>query len=419
MTVELFRPRRLATRISATIFLVAVLVLTVLETAQVFLVSGPLWSLTHTFRHQVQGVLYDDALAEKEQVAQLVRMFQTQLDEAETLEDLQPFTEIYRRDLLFPTPLAFGLTVILAVLLAAYLSRQITRPVAVVAKAAEQVARGTLTTRAPVTPRLERRNDETTLLIRSFNQMAETLERLEHERQAMVADIAHELRTPLTIIQSHLDGMQDGVIPVNQNELAILSHQSELLARLVSDLRTLSLAEAGRLTLELRPTQLVLFLRDVIRGFEAEAKAKRVQLKLETTETGLWVTVDPDRLEQVLANLLSNALWHSPEGSWVTVGVKNEDAEAILSVTDSGPGLSEEALEHVLERFYRGDAKQGRKEGSGLGLAIVKALVELHGGQVSASNTANGAKFEVRLCLASFAPAEVESRREHSRMYDN
>ena len=286
------------------------------------------------------------------------------------------------------------------VLVALLIARHISKPITNVSKAARRVAHGDLSAR--VTPPSIRHVGEISELTHNFNAMAESLERLEHERQAMVADIAHELRTPLTILQGHLDAIEDGVLPLDSDALGTLTKQTQLLSRLVTDLRTLSLADAGRLSLERRNVDLTELVRECKAAFSGSAQAKGVTIRLELPPT-LPLCADPDRLLQVMGNLLSNALRHTSPSGEVTLQVEQSQEEAKLSVTDSGPGLSEEALGRVFNRFYRADMSRGRTTGgSGLGLAIVRALVELHSGRVLAANSAEGgAVFSVWLPLGA------------------
>ena len=281
----------------------------------------------------------------------------------------------------------------------------VVRPIKRVSAAAAQLAGGDLSARA-VLPKFPPNVNELISLTQDFNAMAETLERLERERQDMIADIAHELRTPLTILQGQIDAMREGVRPMSNASLARLDRQTQLLARLIQDLRTLSLAEAGRLSLDLRVIDIPQFAERVTSSFNERAAEKRVHLSLAPDTARAQVRADPDRLEQILSNLISNALRHTPEGGSVTVSVQRWGAQVRLSVTDTGLGLSEDALAHVFDRFYRAEKQsQGTTKStghSGLGLSIAKVLVELHGGSVGAANTAQGgAVFHISLPIAS------------------
>ena len=237
------------------------------------------------------------------------------------------------------------------------------------------------------------------MLAHHFNAMAAVLEQLERERQAMIADIAHELRTPLTILQGQLDAMQDGIVPFDERELGKLDAQTELLGRLIDDLRTLSLADAKRLTLERTPTDLVAVACRVCESFREKAQRGGLTLDFCSDAPHAPLHADPDRLAQVLSNLLENAVRYTPPGGRVEVSVHTLAGGLELSVEDTGPGFPEGAQTRVFERFYRAETSRGRAGGgSGLGLAIVRTLVELHGGRVEAHNRAEGgAAFHVTL----------------------
>jgi signal transduction histidine kinase len=180
-----------------------------------------------------------------------------------------------------------------------------------------------------------------------------------------------------------------------------LHNQTGLLARLVEDLRTLSLADAGRLTLELRRLDLVELVRNVATAFGASLEAKKIKLELNLPTRPRQIRADADRMTQIAGNLLANALAHTPEGGVIAIAVFADDKTTTLRVSDTGPGIPPEALSKVFDRFYRSEASRSRATGgSGLGLSIVKALVELHGGTVAARNQPEGgAVFEVRLPL--------------------
>lgn len=284
-------------------------------------------------------------------------------------------------------------------LLALLAARRLARPIEAVSAAAARVARGDLSARAP----LSASDAEIAMLAHTFNQMTESLARLEEERKNMIADIAHELRTPLAILQARLDALEDGVLPLDAPQISQLSRQSELLTRLVDDLRTLSLADAGRLSIRREDTDLALVAREVLGGFADRAEKGGQLLTLYVAPDLPRVPADPDRLAQVLSNLLDNALRYTPRGGAVHLEVDRAGPFARLRVADNGPGLSGEDRPRVFDRFYRASASGARDRasgGSGLGLAIVRALTELHGGRVHALNAPQGgAQFEVELPL--------------------
>lgn len=288
------------------------------------------------------------------------------------------------------------------VLVAAWLSRRIALPISRVSGAAARVAAGDLSARVELPPSLASARDETARLAHDFNAMAEGLERLEHERRASIADIAHELRTPLTILRGRLEAVEDGIAPLEMTEIHGLHAQTMVLSRLVEDLRTLSLLEAGRLTVHARRVDLAELVRTAADGFRGCADDLGIALRVEARD-GVVADVDRERLGQVIANLIDNALRHTPRGGGVRVTVVDRDDAIELVVADSGPGVAPEERERVFARFYRVDKSRHKDGGgSGLGLAIVKAIVELHGGTVMVRDAPEGgAAFVVRLPRAT------------------
>lgn len=273
---------------------------------------------------------------------------------------------------------------ILALILGAVLFIQITAPLRQLKKAAAAIAQGDLSQRVQI-----RSRDELGELGQTFNHMAESLSIAETQRQHMVADVAHELRTPLAAIQGTLEGMQDGVLPLDQEQLAALHAETILLNRLVGDLRLLSLAEAGQLKLERQEIEPGGFIERVVERLKSQANQKNITLETEIHPGLPAISMDSDRITQVLNNLVSNALRYTPEGGTITIQARMLPGSSLLqvSVTDTGSGIDPENLPHVFDRFYRVDKSRTRSSGgSGLGLAIVKQLVEAHGGKVMAES---------------------------------
>ncbi len=295
---------------------------------------------------------------------------------------------------------------VLATLLAAYIARSLARPLSEVSTAAQRVAGGDLSARARLSPvtkspmtiasvtrrtYLNWQSGETSRLLDDFNQMAASLERLEAERRATTASIAHELRTPLAVLQARLAALQDGLFTLDMSEINLLKQHTDFLARLVEDLRHLSLADAGKLNLTLETCDLAVVASDAVAGFRQRALLKEVHLEL-STETAV-LRGDPVRLSQIMLNLLENALKFSPPAGRIIVCVKAQNTTVELRVQDSGPGVAEAMKERVFERFYHSDT---HGSGSGLGLAIVKQLAELHGGTVKLTDApGGGAVFQV------------------------
>ncbi|MDD5039188.1 MAG: ATP-binding protein [Dehalococcoidales bacterium] len=281
-----------------------------------------------------------------------------------------------------------------ALIIGLVLTRQITRPVRALISGARQLADGKLNYRVNI-----KSHDEIGELAESFNTMASNLEKGEQSRQQLTADIAHELRTPLTIIEGTVDGIIDGVFKPDKEHLYSIKEQSTLLTHLIGDLRDISLAESGQLKLDIAVTDVAELVKRVVSNYEVNTREKGLRLKLEEAAKIPEVKVDPVRMEQVISNLLTNAIRHTPSGGSITVIIKSDESGLVISVTDSGEGITSEDLPHVFERFYRSGSSRARKEGgTGLGLAIVKQMVEAHGGKVRVkSQLGTGSEFSILL----------------------
>lgn len=298
----------------------------------------------------------------------------------------QDFLDRVNRALLLAAGLALGVGVILG----AVLARTLAAPLGQVSTAAAAVAAGDLSQRVP-----ESGTVETRALARSFNRMAENLEQAEQLRRNLLADVAHELRTPLTVIQGNLQALLDGVYPLERAEIATIYDETRLLSRLVADLRELAQAEAGQLQLQLRPVEVVAVLAQTVDSFALLAQDGDVSLALDVPAGLPAVMADPDRLAQVLRNLIANALRHVAPGGRVEVGARPEAGRLRIGVADDGAGIPAADLSHVFDRFWRGDPARSRDSGgSGLGLAITRHLIEAQGGQIGvASEEGQGTEF--------------------------
>jgi two-component system OmpR family sensor kinase/two-component system sensor histidine kinase BaeS len=277
------------------------------------------------------------------------------------------------------TWLAGGIAALVALVLGSILFFQIVSPVQKLTSAAQKIAAGDLKQRIP-----NQSQDEIGTLAIAFNQMADSLAKHEELRRNMIADVAHELRTPLTVIQANLEAMLDGVLPTSPQEIATLRDEAALLTRLVADLRLLSLAESGQLKLERVETNIIELITHAVEPFRLQAQSSKVELNLELASSLSPIELDVDRITQVIRNLLSNALRHTSTGGQVTVTCKHVTSQQLLiTVSDTGEGISPDDLPYVFDRFYRADKSRSRSSGgSGIGLAIVKQLVEAHGGKV-------------------------------------
>jgi two-component system sensor histidine kinase BaeS len=218
---------------------------------------------------------------------------------------------------------------------------------------------------------------------RAFNSMTSRLEAHEQQRRHLMADIAHELRTPLTVIQGRLEGLIDGVYPRDEARLTEVLNDTRMLARLVEDLRTLAHTESGTLALHKEPTDVGVLIHEVAKAFEAESTARRVTVETQTPTDLPLVDVDPLRVREVLTNLVSNALHHTPTGGVVSIAIATTAPMVAITVSDSGSGIAAEELPKIFDRFYKGRGSTG----SGLGLTISKNLVEAHGGEIRAEST--------------------------------
>jgi len=286
----------------------------------------------------------------------------------------------------------------LSLLLGILLSRLLTAPLARLTHAAQAVAAGDLSQRVDI-----RSRDETGELGSAFNEMAASLAEAERMRKNLIADVSHELRTPLSVVQGNLQALLDGVYPLEMAQIASLYDETRLLTRLVDDLHDLALADAGQLRLERAPVDIDGLVRAAAAQFAPVAESSGVQLELAADADELgetpFVLGDADRLAQVLRNLLSNALRHTPAGGRVSLAVTRAGEQVRVQVADTGSGIRPEDLPHVFDRFYRGDRSRSRQGGgAGLGLAIARQIVAAHGGTLTVtSEPGEGATFTMAL----------------------
>jgi signal transduction histidine kinase len=286
----------------------------------------------------------------------------------------------------------------LAVTLA--LSSRILRPVERLTEAAQRMEKGDLTVRVPVTS-----EDEIGQLAHAFNSMAGSLAQQEQLRRNMVTDVAHELRTPLTNLRGYLEAARDDLVPSDAALVDNLYEETMLLSRLVADLQELAQAEAGQLALLRQPASLAGIVEQAVTILRPQANAKGLMLSVDLPDNLPPVDVDPERVGQVLRNLLNNAVAHTPQGGEVAVAARSGDREVAVSVRDTGTGIAAEHLPYVFDRFYRADKSRARQTGgAGLGLAIAKQLVIAHGGSIKVESAPEqGTTFTFTLPVAQDA----------------
>jgi len=287
-------------------------------------------------------------------------------------------------------------TILFALLFGVILSRNITNPVRELTTATHAMADGKFGQKVSV-----RSKDEIGELAESFNKMSEDLAQSFDLRKQMTADIAHELRTPLSLIIGHAEAVNDGVLPPTRENFEIIREEANRLEQLVSDLRTLSLADAGELSVEFQQVDLNKLLGDIQAHYLHRFNQKRITLDLKPASGILNTRFDPVRISQVLTNVLDNALHYTPQDGRVEIEVKQEEKNVQIVIQDNGPGVTGEEAAHLFDRFYRADPSRARDDGgSGLGLAIAKSIIEMHHGKIWAeSEKDRGLKVVVQLPL--------------------
>lgn len=282
----------------------------------------------------------------------------------------------------------------LALLLAIFLSRTLTRPIRELTLATQGVASGNPAQQVPV-----RSRDELGLLASSFNHMSARLQHSLELRRQMTADIAHELRTPISIILGHAEAVHDGVLPASKETVEIIREEAGRLEHLVDDLRTLSMADAGELKLNMRPLSVAELLRGVERSHAHHARQKHIVLDTRIPDGLPEIEGDLQRLKEVITNTLDNALRYTPEGGRITMSATPANGDVEMHIQDTGPGVKPEELDQIFERFYRTESSRSREDGgSGLGFAIARSLVEKHNGRIWAeSQPGQGLAVVIRL----------------------
>lgn len=291
--------------------------------------------------------------------------------------------------------LAAVISTLAALILGVVLARTLAHPLRELTAATHAMTKGQLGQQVPI-----RSRDELGELAASFNRMSTDLAKSNDLRRQMTADIAHELRTPLTVMAGYIEALRDGVLKPTPARFDAMNLEAQQLKRLVEDLRTLSLADAGELPLTRQATEPNVLLERVVTAFSHRAAQANIALRIAADARLPELHVDPERLVQVLENLVSNAIRHTGKGGEIVLAACAAEDHVQLSVQDNGRGIAPDVLPHVFDRFYRGDAARSEEGGeSGLGLAIAKSIVEAHGGGMAASSPGigRGATFTIRL----------------------
>lgn len=330
-------------------------------------------------------------------------LFHRHLVEAGHLEDSPELVHIdmaYQQATLISLTVAVVVAAVCSLAVSWYLSRRIQEPLTALAAAAADMAGGHYDVRIPdggAGPELDD-------VARSFNTMAERLEQTEDSRRRLLSDLGHELRTPISTIRAYLESVDDDVQDWNAETQEVVRDQVDRLARLASDVTDVSAAEEGQIPLRRRPIELAQLVEAPVEAAREAYASAGVTLVTSTPEEPCQLTVDPARIGQVLTNLLTNALRHSPAGAVVEVSARREGPDVVVAVADGGDGIAAAQLPHVFERFYRGDTARDRgSRGSGIGLTISKAIVEAHGGSIRAESPGPGRGTVVSFRLAATA----------------
>ncbi|MEM9777765.1 MAG: ATP-binding protein [Chloroflexota bacterium] len=286
-----------------------------------------------------------------------------------------------------------GIAILVALIVGAFLAGQLARPIRKLTNATQQLSSGNLGHQVDV-----RSNDEIGNLALAFNKMSADLAEGERLRQQMTADIAHDLRTPLSVILGYTEALSEGKFEGDPEIYDAMHQEAQHLNRLIDDLRTLSLADAGKLSLSKTVVGADEVLQQSVKTWRMKAAEKGIQL-VALTQTPFDLNIDPGRFSQIMSNLISNALRYTPEGGEIQLNAFEDGAQGVFKISDTGKGIPAEQLPHIFDRFYRANtARQVNQGQSGLGLAIVKSLVEAHDGTISATSQEGvGTTFTIKL----------------------
>ncbi len=271
-----------------------------------------------------------------------------------------------------------GLGVMLIAFVVLYfITRQITRPLNEMAVAARSYAKGDFSRRISLTP-----DEELSALAMTFNQMADSLDRLENMRRGFIADVSHELRTPMTTIGGFIDGILDGTIPpeLEQKYLLLVSEEVKRLTRMVNNLLDVARIQSGEITYRMNPFDLTELAHRVILNLEDRIREEEIKLTLQLPEESVYAVGDHDAIHRVVYNLMDNAVKFTPKGGEITVGLHRREEKLYFSVRNTGDGIPEAEVGNIFERFYKTDKSRGQnRKGVGLGLYMVKSIIDAHG----------------------------------------
>lgn len=283
---------------------------------------------------------------------------------------------------------------LLALALGGFLAYGLTRSLRELTHATEEIARGNYGKEVAV-----RSKDELGTLAQAFNKMSHDLANAVRLRRQMTADIAHELRSPLTVLSGYAEALSEGKLKGSSEIYDVLHQETRQLSRLIDDLRLLSLADAGELSLLMQPTDIPILINQITSRHKVTAEQKHIDLQAAVPPNLPKYPLDPDRIAQVLDNLILNAFRYTPAGGWIRLSAELSPQGSLrLKVQDNGSGIAEEDLPFIFERFYRADKARHSNQESGLGLAIARSIVEAHGGKISAeSQPGKGTTFTIDL----------------------
>ncbi len=305
----------------------------------------------------------------------------------------------FTTSLLLSVGIGIAASIVVALVVSWLLSSRIARPIEELSATAGRIEMGDLTVRAAPPPV----DDELAALTTAFNDMVSALEHTEATRQRLLSDLAHELRTPLATLEGYLEGLDDGVVAADHETWDTMSAAATRLHRLVDDVALVSRAEEGQLELQRERIAPALLVETAAAAMADAFRRATIDLNLDIAHPLSPVEVDPDRIIQVLSNILDNARHHTGEHGQVTIRAEQEDTTVLIEVIDSGEGLAADQLEHIFERFYRTDRARTHSRGSGIGLTIARAIAQAHGGTLTAHSdgAGHGATFRLRLPNAS------------------